>query len=697
MFKKSGLLVLLLLVITSLLAQEVVDTTMGKKFDELFDMSFDELNDIKVVSASKKEQKISEAPAIITVITAMQIRERGYESLAEALRSVPGLSVWDDNLISSINIRGFNSIRGWSRTIKIMINGQPVSFRTGSVNFIDEELIPIRAVQRIEIIRGPGSALYGANAYLGVINIITKDPSSENGKSEILISTKAGAKLLTKQGGFKLGGADFYIGQKINEDLSFIATGSYMYADRSGLALPEPVPVKYDTTLGKSENDLDRPVSFFGKLSYKGFNVTGNFQRLDSYGEFTDFSILTHENRLSVNNWFVRGEYKKEFNEKINTKLFIAYSEGKPTDKDHLEVGYPFWIKRELDVKSVDAGIEGYYSLSKKNNIIIGVDYTKDDQQPQNNIYVYKDTLYEEYAHPDNVLKRKDFNNLGIYSQFIYYPVNKLGITLGVRYDLHNIYGDVFNSRIAVVYNVIENINLKLLHSTSFKPPTSRELYDVAGSSRGNPDLEPQYAKTHEISLEHVSEKLRISFNFFYNNIENVIELLTVTDTTYTKIYENISTIKIQGIETELYYGIKNFSGYVNFSYQNSINKDTDIKTALVPEITANLGLNYIPVEYLNINMENLFVGKRISPKKLGWEYVTNISDTLNYKVPYYFLTNLTISTRNIKLLDRKETIFSLSVRNLFDYEYIDPGYANKGIDIPHYGRIFIIKITQRF
>ena len=179
MLRKSGLLVLaLLLVITSLLSQEIVDTTTEKRLDDLFNMSFDDLMDIKVVSASKKEQQISEAPAIMTVITALQIKERGYESLAEALRSVPGLSIWDDNLISSINIRGFNSVRGWSRTIKIMINGQPVSFRTGSVNLIDEELIPIRAIKRIEIIRGPGSSLYGANAYLGAINIITKEPSS---------------------------------------------------------------------------------------------------------------------------------------------------------------------------------------------------------------------------------------------------------------------------------------------------------------------------------------------------------------------------------------------------------------------------------------------------------------------------------------------------------------------------------------
>ncbi|MCK5171711.1 MAG: TonB-dependent receptor, partial [Bacteroidales bacterium] len=124
---------------------------------------------------------------------------------------------------------------------------------------------------------------------------------------------------------------------------------------------------------------------------------------------------------------------------------------------------------------------------------------------------------------------------------------------------------------------------------------------------------------------------------------------------------------------------------------------DTDLKTTLVPEITANLGLNYIPVEYLNINLQNLYVGERISPKPAGLEYTTTFSDASNFKIGACFLTNLTISTRNIKLIAKKETDFSISLRNLFDYKCIDPGYENYGIDIPHCGRIFMIKITQRF
>ena len=95
--------------------------------------------------------------------------------------------------------------------------------------------------------------------------------------------------------------------------------------------------------------------------------------------------------------------------------------------------------------------------------------------------------------------------------------------------------------------------------------------------------------------------------------------------------------------------------------------------------------------------MNNLYIGERISPKHPDLEYTTNITDASNFKIDACFLTNLTISTRNIKLIADKETNFSISIRNLFDYVCVDPGYENVGIDIPHYGRIFMIKITQNF
>ena len=131
--------------------------------------------DDQVTSATKIAQSISEAPAIITVISRDKIIDRGYETVAEALGALPGFFINSDYILPDAGVRGVSGeLRGGSRLIKVMVNGHPVSFRSETTNWLNGALIPMDAIDRIEVIRGPGSALYGANAFLGVVNIITR-------------------------------------------------------------------------------------------------------------------------------------------------------------------------------------------------------------------------------------------------------------------------------------------------------------------------------------------------------------------------------------------------------------------------------------------------------------------------------------------------------------------------------------------
>jgi outer membrane receptor protein involved in Fe transport len=131
-----------------------------------------------VVTATKQEQAPELAPAIVEVVTYEDIRRRGYRNVAEALADIPGVSVIDDHTHYRVGVRGiFGSTPETNDIIKVMINGQPVSFRPSSANFLGNELIPIEAIKQIEVVRGPGSALYGANAFLGVVNILTFEGS----------------------------------------------------------------------------------------------------------------------------------------------------------------------------------------------------------------------------------------------------------------------------------------------------------------------------------------------------------------------------------------------------------------------------------------------------------------------------------------------------------------------------------------
>ncbi|MCK5506916.1 MAG: TonB-dependent receptor plug domain-containing protein, partial [Desulfobacterales bacterium] len=253
-------LLLFLLIEQSFLFAEDNTNHDFENVNKLFQVSLEDLMNIEVVSATRVKQNITEAPSIMTVITAQQIRERGYQSIAEAVRTVPGFSLWVDNFMSSISVRGSNSIQGWNQNLKIMIDGQPVSYRPANWTPIDESLIPIRCVKKIEVIKGPASAMYGANAYLGAINIISFDGN----EFDSLEVTGIGGSLDTY-------GGSFVVGKKIDE-IDFMTAFSAQRSNRSGLSYPDPVPKDYTNI--KSENDISEPKSFYGKISYKGLTMS---------------------------------------------------------------------------------------------------------------------------------------------------------------------------------------------------------------------------------------------------------------------------------------------------------------------------------------------------------------------------------------------------------------------------------------
>jgi len=234
LFKQLFVLFILLIFSTLTFAQDVSDTV------DIFDLSLEELLNIKVYTAAKKSQEISQAPAIIEIITEDEIREKGFLTVGDALKSIPGLFVTTDYVTDNVSIRGINEGRqASSRGIKVMINGQPISFRPTSENFLGSELIPITMVKQIEIIRGPASTLYGANAFLGVINIITKEVKYVHQTS------------LTYGNGILSGNNyEFTTGINLSKvDFSFALCSKR--EDRKGLQLP----ISTDNLLLKIENE----------------------------------------------------------------------------------------------------------------------------------------------------------------------------------------------------------------------------------------------------------------------------------------------------------------------------------------------------------------------------------------------------------------------------------------------------------
>ncbi len=670
---------------------------------KLREMSIDELMNIEIELATKKSQTINEAPAIVSVITEQQIKESGYQTVGEALNRIAGLDLLHDQYQYNLGLRGISGgMRAWSRIVKIMIDGQPTAYRPSSENFLGEELIPIDVVKKIEVIRGPASALYGANAYLGAINIITRNGSE--GKWGEISGRLKNAQNLNDYG------SSTVFGGKLN-NLDFIAAGTFSRSDKSGSL---PVNVPGSTIYGsddKSENDISRPLSLFAKLKYetKEIGKLGlhfSYQLMDSYAEFQDWGILTHNNRISIANYFVSGKYARKFTEDFSSTFSINFSKGEPTSNEKLDTDTDNsdWITRDVGYKGFDVMTEFMYSFKERNTFTIGFDYTTDTQNLQTH---YLNTI-DLGGLPQQGIEygNEKFNNTGFYSQMILYPVTSLGLTAGLRFDKHNIYEDVFNYRLAGVYQLTDKVYSKILFGTSFKAPSSVQLfsnYIIPGGVIGNPELKPEKAKTVELALgAQLTKNVNFNINGFYNMIEDKVELLLPAGNVSNVTPENIAEIASAGVESELVHSWKTLLSYINISYQKSVKEiehllrgKIKLNTTLFPSYMVKFGSNYKVPEYsLILNLEGSYIDKRIASQPNSFIYDPINYRTEQYELDSYFLLDFAISY-DLNLFKQDNTEIKFKIYNILDKEYAYPGFRD--FDIPGFKRTLNLRIIQHF
>ena len=238
-----------------------VEVVENKKEDNKLDVSEESG---RVISATRREQRIQNAPAVITVLTASDIKAGGWRSLTDLLRFVVGFDVNDNGHSPDLGIRGLNPSQSFGDKMIILIDGHNMVWRQFNRNLINQSWVSIDNIKRIEIIRGPGSALWGANALSGVVNIITKTGQNLTGFQGIVGGSPLGnSYFLTLQGG-----------QEIVGGLTF--RGSFSIFQDSRSAVLSPI---YEFTKGQNPVNYIVPgvksfsQNFYGQLSWKGFNL----------------------------------------------------------------------------------------------------------------------------------------------------------------------------------------------------------------------------------------------------------------------------------------------------------------------------------------------------------------------------------------------------------------------------------------
>ncbi|MFN7130562.1 MAG: TonB-dependent receptor plug domain-containing protein, partial [Myxococcales bacterium] len=306
------------------------------------ELDIQSLLDLAVVTASGgKAQTQSLAAANITVITRDEIAVQGWRSLAEVLSNVPGLYVIRDEVVPSLGVRGVTGgLRAGTRLVKVMINGVEVNFRPDLTAFLGPEYIPMEAVQRIEVAKGPLSAIYGANAFLAVVNVITRDQLNGNGEVALrgnAVRTNAGY------------GTSGIVGHG-NADRGFLVAFGSDHFNRSGLRIEQTFPGQNPTLsrnriffADQSRGNVASPSSLFTQGRYTTgkagrFSLQGGLQTLDAMGDFQLNSITTHQSRYGLLNLWGSLQHEYQLTDRVQTTVRLGASRGTPTRDERLFV-----------------------------------------------------------------------------------------------------------------------------------------------------------------------------------------------------------------------------------------------------------------------------------------------------------------------------------------------------------------------
>lgn len=670
------------------------DSVVELAYLDLYQLSLAELLQVKVTTAIGAPQSLNDTPAIMTIITKEDINQWHFSSVAEALGTIPGFYCVYDFLSPNCGVRGINGgLRAYSRIIKVMINGHPVNFASDTANFLGPEFIPMVKIKQIEVIRGPASALYGANAFLGVVNVIT-DTNIQKGQTQVANTKVEGfINSWEKDAGY---GASFSVNggdERLGGGLAFNARR----IDRSGHALPSSSPRFSDVSSGtESENDISRPTSAFANFYWRfGDHFLESylhFSSLNSYAEFLDFGTLSHDNKVSLKQLSFNLTDTWEVNDILSTYLSLSQSSGGPASEEQLSFGSSeTFPKRDFGFETSEAVIESRINLKSDANLTIGFDY-KDDNEDLIEIYSVNSETLQETLQTDPQ-GHKGFYNTGIYVQYLNNLSSQLAVTMNARSDDHNIYGGVENYRLGLVYVHNKSLVGKLLYGSSFKAPSAAQLFSkplFSGEVDGNENLKPEKSDTLELRLQWLAaDRLSLSTNGFYTEVDNKIELLS---TGGNQTPRNIGEVKVWGVETEVSWQANNkntMNANVSYVVPDNIFIDpfignVETTAELYPKLSANLSWSRRVTEKSILGIRWKYASARRASKSN-----VNLLDRTPYELDEYQLLSLVY---NFKLLDAKSYI---KIDNLLDENYQEPGF--NGFDIPGRSRLFTWGVSYEF
>lgn len=627
----------------------------------LVDKALEELMSVKVASvygAAKREQRTTDAPSSVTIITANDIATFGWRTLADVLKNVRGFYVTNDRNYSYLGARGFGRPSDYNNRILLLVNGHRFNDNVYDGAYIGADFpLSVDLIERIEVIRGPGSALYGTSAFFAVINVITR-----HGGGETPVEVAAEVGSLGTYGGRATTGWT-----REGFDALFSVTGTTSHG-MSELYYPE---LDSPATNGGFAIDRDGETAgaVFGSVSIKTLTIEGLWGSREKQVPTGAFGTVLNDPRnrttdargwIDVSRRFVlggadvtaRGSY-----DRMRYDGTYIYEDG-TVNRDFASGD---WLTGEL---VASRRVKGRHVVTG------GVEYRRNLTQDQ--------WAYDEPAIDERTVDAEYGSH-----QWAAYAQAEIGLhprvtaTIGGRYDRWTLIGGAARPRLGVVITPTVNSAIKVLYGGAFRAPNLYELFytpPTVGSER----LEPESLSTVEgVFEQYVGGRLRFTATVFRTAIKQLI-----TQGEELNEFRNFDRVRASGGEVEAEARFAN--GVLvrgSYSYQRVTDELTDDE---LPNAPSHLGVINVAVPLaaraLTLATDAAYVGSRLTlgGRRLDGAWVTN--------------ANLVFRPRGSR------ATVSAGVMNLFDTSYANPvgnEFAQDALE--QNGRTATVKLTVRF
>ncbi|WP_353570930.1 TonB-dependent receptor [Candidatus Albibeggiatoa sp. nov. BB20] len=565
-----------------------------------------------VITTSKTSEDLQTAPGIVSVITQQDINAFGARSLEDVLNLIPGFTVGRSNRIgyhSTLYVRGSSSF--WGESVLFLLNGQRLNegLTGGAMSFIPD--YPLDSIKQIEVIRGPSSALYGANAFMGVVNIITQNGKESEGGQ---FSVRAGSnETLLLKGEY---------GTQVNEEFNFKLYSSLTHYNDEDLPQRDVTWSSGGNTeqlINRVNTDARHLLHLGGRAQYRNFDIELGYntsQNSNNWGvgtlsERTEASYRHHFKTEQLN---IGIKHQFDFSEHLALKTQASYVNNRSETQlraslgsinrfgqeasEQLATANTLLMPWNTDSLNIETSI-GWH-IRNHHNLIVGLSYEHDHVNAmidKSNVNLAKKLVLDNYIESQtNGMPESQREVYALFAQYSWTINEFLKLTAGIRSDSYSDFGTTTNPRLALVYKPTNKLNIKALYGQAFHAPSLKDLYRYTRSIKSNPDLEPETMKSYELQLQYqLRHDLLLSSSFFKFNTDNVIRNVS-TQNPKNPIevqVDNLGQSSADGIELELFYRpYKKFSLFANYTYTDS-DQDTDgrsVDIEGVPKQALNIG-----------------------------------------------------------------------------------------------------------